>query len=75
MGRWTQTPSMLIVAPRGSEKLASSLWILSLSWAVLIVTGSVAALLRVMNAMSMGSRIRLSTSNGLCRVTAQSRTE
>ena len=65
-GRCTQTPSMLIVAPIGSEKDESVRSTPSAS-AALNDTGSVAAEERVTKAVSIGSRRRRSTLYGFSR--------
>ena len=59
-GRWMHTPSMLTVAPSGSEKLESERETPIPSIAR-NDTGSVAALERVTNAVRSGWRMRAST--------------
>ena len=65
-GRCTHTPSMLTVAPIGSENEESLRSTPSAS-ADLNETGSVAALERVTKAVMIGSRMRMSTRYGFTR--------
>lgn len=67
-GRWMQTPSMFIVAPRGREKLASSSLILRFFLATSIDTGRVAALLLVVDEVRRAFFTALKNLRGLILV-------
>ena len=64
-------PSMLIVAPSGSEKLTTSLGTPSLFWQALMFSGSVAFELQVLKANSITGRNALKKFIGLVPVSSR----